>query len=81
MKNIRGKHENLELYHSNGEIGYEYLIFSNGIIWEQTWNSKGEPITFCSSNGLCFVGKKVCNEGTHEKIKNKIIPLLQNYLN
>lgn len=80
MKNIRGKHENLELYHSNGEIGYEYLIFSNGIIWEQTWNSKGEPITFSSSNGLFFVGKKVDNK-KYETIKNKIIPLLQNYLN
>lgn len=50
MKNILGTTDHLELFHTNGEIAYDY--FNDSDIWEEsTFDRQGNYLAFKSSEG------------------------------
>ena len=51
MKNIQGKEENLELFHTNGEVAYWYRILSDGYSCEYTFDENGDERTYKNSDG------------------------------
>jgi len=51
MKNILGTTEDLELFNKEGVIVYKFYKTSEGHWYEQTYDSKGSPLTYKDSNG------------------------------
>jgi hypothetical protein len=46
MKNILGKHENLELFNDKGKKVYEYYKGSDGYWYEYTYDKKGNEYDY-----------------------------------
>ncbi len=46
MKNILGTTEDLELFNKEGVIVYKFYKTSEGHWYEQTYDSKGSPLTY-----------------------------------
>ena len=51
MKNILGTEVNLDLLNQEGVRVYAYRKWSNGFIWERTYDSKGKVLTHKNSDG------------------------------
>ena len=54
MKNIQGTEEDLDLFNKNGVRVYAYRKWSNGFIWERTYDSKGKVLTHKNSDGYSY---------------------------
>ena len=51
MLNKNGNTENLEEYHSNGKLSYQFLKRSNGYSYEYTFDKNGNTLTYKNSKG------------------------------
>ena len=54
MKNIQGTEEDLDLFNKNGVRVYAYRKWSNGFIWERTYDSNGNELTYKNSSGYSY---------------------------
>ena len=69
MKNIQGTEEDLDLFNKNGVRVYAYRKWSNGFIWERTYDSKGKVLTHKNSNGFSYEYTRV-SQGNELTYKN-----------
>jgi len=51
MKNILGKKEDLELFNADGDIVYEFEVYSSGNCSERTYDCNSNMLTFKDSYG------------------------------
>ena len=52
MKNIQGNQKNLKLRDKKGRIVYKFKGYENDKFSEETYDKKGNELTYKNSNGL-----------------------------